>query len=243
MATPAYLSASANSTTYAAQINQFLGAHATTFIYTGVSLGGATTLGSGSVNTDGLYIAQEFVPGTAQTPGRFTFQMSLTGTPGPLTVSIQTSTGGAPSGTAVATTVVPYEYVPGTSMVVSIPLPCSLAASTDYWAVFNAVGDASDYYSLYKSNQTSGASTSTNGSSWTAQTYGLYYQRFDQSASPSTNMLHTYEDSGAKWTAWTWNGDYQVSELQEYIVAEGSGNYFWSQRTFTYFSESLVTVA
>jgi hypothetical protein len=232
-----------NSTTYAAQVNQFLGAHATTFIYTGVSLGGATTLGSGAVNTNGLYVAQTFVPGTAQTPGRFTFQMSSTGTPGALTVSIQTNSAGAPSGTTLVSTVVPYQYVPGTSSVVSIPLPCSLLASTTYWAVFNAVGDASDYFSLYKSNQTSGVSTSTNGTSWTAQTYGLYYQRFDQSASPSQNVLHSYEDSGAKWTAWTWNGDYQVSDLQEYIVAEGTGNYFWSQRTFTYLAESLQTVA
>lgn len=241
MGTPAWIGATPSQPQLAAQVNQFLGTHAATFVYTGVSLGGQTTLGSGSVSTFGQYIAQAFTPGASQAPGRFTFSMSVTGTPGPLTVAIHTDNAGAPSSTALATTVVPAQYVPGTQTVVSIPLPCTLTASTPYWVVFNAVSDIADFYSLFKSNQTSGVSTSINGSTWSAQTYGIYYARFDQSA--VLPLLHTWEDSGARWTALTENASSQPTSLKEYTVAQGTGQYVYSSRSMTYSSSNLVSVA
>lgn len=239
MTTPAWIGATTGQPPLAAQINQFLGTHATTYIYTGVTLGGATVLGSGSVTSNGLYVAQAFTPGSSQSPGRFVFSMSVTGSPSPLTVSIQTSSGSAPSGTALVSTTIPAQWMPGTQTLVSVPLPCSLTASTTYWAVFNAVGDASDYYSLYKSNQTSGVSTSTNGTSWASQTYGIYYARYDQSA--VLPLVHTWTDSGARWTTVASNTGNQPTNLQEYTVAQGSGQYVYSNRAFTYSGTSLIS--
>jgi hypothetical protein len=115
-----------------------------------------------------------------------------------------------------------------------------VTASTTYWIVTTAVGDPSDLYSWSKSNQVSGASTSANGSTWTAQAYGLLYQVYDQSA--SGNLTHTWEDSGARWTGLTYNASNQITGLAEYTVAQASG-YIEANRTLTYTSGSLTGVA
>lgn len=230
MATPSWIAATPGQPPLANQVNQFLGTHAIQFVYTGVSLGGQTTAGTGSTATNGLYITQTFTPGTTQAPGRFVLTLARTGSPAPLTVSIQTNSAGAPSGTSVASTSVPSGYVPTGATAVSIPLPCSLTASTVYWIVLNAVGDASNFFSWSKSNQTSGVSTSTNGTSWTTQTYGCLYQRFDQSA--VAPLLHTYEDTGARWTTLVSGAGTALAGIDEYTVGQASG-YLQSQRTIT----------
>lgn len=240
MTTPNWIGATPNQPQLAAQVNQFLGTHAVTYLYTGVQQGGHATLGTGGVNSNGLYIAQSFTAGSSFSLGRIVLDFStVTGTPaGPATISIQTSSGGAPSGTALATVTVPPAYLSG---VVSVPLPCALVNGTGYWIVLSAVGDASDFVTWLKSNQTSGASTSTNGSSWTAQTYGLYYSYWDQSAVPP--LAHTWEDAGARWTAWAENGNNQPTALQEYTVAQGSGQYVYSSRSLSYSGTNLVSVS
>lgn len=240
MTTPAYLAASPGNLSQANQVNQFLGTHAVNYIYTGVSLGGGTVLGSGGVNSNGLYVAQEMTPGSTQSVGRMVITGSVTGTPNPLVVTMQSNSGSAPSGTVLATLTVPYNYFPATEAQVSLPLPVTLTASTNYWLVFNAVGDASDYYTFYKSNATSGVSTSTNGTSWTGQTYGIYYARWDQSV--VTPLLHTYEDAGARWTYITSAASQAFTGLQEYTVAQGSNAFVWSSRTYTTTSGNVVNI-
>lgn len=240
MTTPAYIGATAGQPSLANQVNQFLGTHPASFIYTGVSLGGSPTLGSGGVNSNGLYVGQEMTPGTTQAVGRMVLTASVTGTPGPLTVTLQTNNAGAPSGTVLASTVVPYNYFPAAAGQVSIPLPITLTASTAYWLVFNAVGDASDFYTLDKSNATSGVSTSTNGTSWTGQTYGIYYVRWDQSV--VTPLLHTWEDSGARWTYYTSASNQTLTGAQEYTVAQGTNNFVWSSRTYTTTNMNVVNI-
>ena len=241
MPTPAWIGASTSSPPLAAQINQFLGAHQATYLYTGASLGGQATAGSGAVNTNGLYVAQAFTPGSNQSPGRFLLTLAVTGSPAPLTLSIQTNIAGAPSGTALATTKVPPGFLTGSATSTSIPLPCTLASGVEYWIVAGAVGDASDYYSLSKSNQTSGVSTSTNGTSWTTQTYGILYSRFDQSA--VLPLVHTWEDFGARWTTFAFNTNGTPSKLEEYTVAQAAGDYVQSVRAFTYSGTSLTSIA
>lgn len=232
MASPTWLGATSGQLPASGQINQFLVTHPATIVYTGVSLGSAA-VGSGTVATNGLYVAMEFNPGTNQTPGRFVLTMSVTGTPAPLTLTIQTNTAGAPSGTVLATTVVPYDYLTGSATATSIPLPCSFTGGLSYWLVANAVGDGSDFYSFTKSTAGSGASTSTNGTSWTAQAYGLAYNRFDQSAVPP--LVHTWEDSGLRWTSFQSSADLPTG-FQEYTVAQGANQYVYSGRTIGYFS-------
>lgn len=235
-----WLAATSGQPTLAQQVNQFLGTHAAQFIYTGASLGGQNTAGSGSTSTNGLYVAQGFTPGSTQAPGRFVLTLSRTGAPAPLVVSVQTDASGHPSGTVLATTTVPSGYVPTGSTALSIPLPCSLTSGTPYWLVLNAVGDPSDLYSWFRSNQASGVSTSTNGTTWTAQTYGCLYLRYDQSA--VTPLLHAYDDAGARWAAFTTAaGTNLVTSLDEYAAGQ-AGGYVQAQRTLAYNVNLLSSV-
>lgn len=240
MATPVWLGATAANAAQAGQINQFLGTHSIMFLYTGVLLESQAVAGSGGINTNSLYLGQHFTPDANQAVGRVTLNLSVTGSPGPLTVSMQTTTGGAPSGTALAATVVPPGFVTGSSTAVSIPLPCSLTSGTEYWIVLNAVGDVSDYYTWFKSNQTSGGSTAAALPTWTAQTYGFLYAVYDQT--PTVPLLHTYEDTGARWTTVGANTNGTIGKLSEYTVAQASG-YIQSVRSFAYTSGNLTSIS
>ena len=237
MPTPAWLGATSGFNAYAGQINQFLGTHAVTYLYAGVETAIQPTYGSGAVNSDGLYIAQSFTTGASQSAiGYIEVEAAVTGSPGPIAVSVQASSGGAPSGTALVTTMVPKELA-GTPVSVMLPVT-GLTASATYWIVFAADGDASDYFSLYKSNQTSGVSTSTNGTSWTSQAYGLVYAVYDQSPVPP--LTGTWEDSGARWTSLAYNGSGQLTGLKEFTAGQSAAGYTVSSRALAY-ADGLVT--
>lgn len=239
--TPAWKGASTGSQPLAGQVNQFLGTHAATFIYVGASQGSSTTLAGTATNTNSLYIAQQFTPGSNQTIQRWILTLAVTGSPAPLTYTIQTSSGGAPSGTILSTTVIPKEYLTGVATAVSVPTAqTALTSGTQYWFVFNAVGDVSNFYSVSRTTAASGASTSTNGSTWTAQGYGLYYQRFDTTV--TGNLTHTYEDTGARWTTTTFNANATPNTLQEYTVAQAANDYVYSSRTFGYSGTVLTSL-
>lgn len=238
---PSWLGATSGQGAQAGQINQFLGAHAVTYLYAATQCAAQSTAGSGSVNSNSLWIAQSFATASGQTAvGRVVLTLAVTGSPSPLTVSLYASSGGAPTGSALVSTSVPKEFLTGSATALSIPLPATVTASTTYWIVTTAVGDASDLYSWSKSNQTSGASTSTNGTSWSAQTYGLLYQVYDQSASGA--LTHAWEDSGARWTGFGYNALSEITALREYTVAQSSG-YVESNRTLSYSSGILTGVA
>jgi hypothetical protein len=242
MTTPAYMAATTGSPPLATQVNQLLGAHAITYVYSGSLFASQSTTGSGAVDSNGLYIAQQIQTGSStSTIGRVVLTLSVTGSPAPLTLQIQPNSGGAPSGTALASTVVPPNWSTGSAAALSIPLPATgLAASTTYWIVARAVGDASDYFAFSKSNQTSGASTSTNGTSWTAQAYGLLFSAYDLSAIPP--LVHAYADAGARWTTWNWTGALPAG-LQEWTQGQTATGYLSSSRTLTYSGSSLTAVA
>lgn len=237
---PSWLGATSGQSAQAGQVNQFLGAHAVTYLYTATQKAAQSTAGSGAVNSNSLWIAQSFATAVGQTAvGRVVLTLAVTGSPAPLTVGLYATSAGAPTGSALVSTAVPKEFLTGSATALSIPLPATVSASTTYWIVTTAVGDPSDLYSWSKSNQTSGASTSANGTTWSAQTYGLLYQVYDQTASGS--LTHSFEDSGARWTGLTYNGFNQVTKLQEYTVAQASG-YVESSRTLSYSGASLTGV-
>jgi hypothetical protein len=241
MATPSWIAATPGFAPLASEVNQLLATHAFNCVYTGTLLGSSTTLSGSATNTNGLYIAQSFTPG-AQTAQRWIFTLAVTGTPTALTLSIQTDNAGAPSGTALSTTVIPALFVPGAAGQVSVPTaPVTFAAATQYWAVFNAVGDVSNFYSVSRTTAASGVSTSPNGTAWTGQAYGMYYQRFDNSVTGS--LLHTYEDSGARWTSLAWNATNTPSTVQEYTVAQGANQSFASSRAFSYTNGLISSIA
>lgn len=242
MATPAWIGATSGQPPLANQVSQFLGAHATTYLYTGVEFDHQATAGSGAVDSNGLYIAQRFTPSSNYTTGRVVLTLAVTGTPGPWSVTIQSNGAGVPSGTVLAgpTAVVPA-FLPASAAAVSIPLPgAALVSGTPYWIVAAPAGDASDFVAWSESNQTSGVMTSTNGTSWTAQAYGLLFQVWDNSAVPP--LAHTYGDGGARWTSWTESAAGEPTSVREYTVAQGSGQYVASSRALAYTNGALTSV-
>ena len=242
MPTPTWLAATSGQATKAGQVNQFLGTHACTLCYAGVLKASQLTAGSGAVNSNSLYIAQSFTTAVGQTTvGRVALTLAKTGAPAPFTVSLQASSSGHPSGTALVSTVVPPELFSGTPAAPSIPLPITgLTASTQYWLVINAIGDPSNFYSWSKSNQVSGASTSSNGTTWTAQAYGLLYGVFDGSA--TGQLQNTWEDSGARWTIFGYTAQNLPSVLVEYTAGQTATGYLASSRTLSYTSGQLTSI-
>ena len=241
MATPAWIGATPGSPPLAAQINQFLGTHASTYAYTGAEHDNQSTAGSGAVASDGSYVAQSFTAGATYAAGRVLVTLALTGSPPPLVVTVQSSTGSAPSGTVLAGPIsLAPGFVPASAGAVSIPLSWAVASGTQYWIVATAVGDGSDFYAWSKSSAASGASTSTNGTAWTAQSYGLLFQVWDSTA--VLPLVHTVDDAGARWTTLGTNANSQVSSLNEYTAAQ-SGSYVSSSRSMAYSGSQLTAVA
>lgn len=242
MATPNWIGASTGSPQLAAQVNEFLGTHAATYVYTGTSFSSQGTVGTGGAATNGIWIAQSFTTGASTTTiGRVRLNVSYTGSPTPVTIGIYATSGTAPTGSALVSTVIPASYFTPTGATMSIPMPyAGLAVSTGYWIVVMAVGDASDFYSFNYTTQTSGVSTSTNGTSWTTTAHGLIYNCFDQSVIQP--LAHTWEDGGVRWTAYAVNSVNQPTGLQEYTVAQAANDYVYSSRSMAYTNQDLISV-
>ena len=243
MTTPAWIGATSSYPPLATQANQFLGTHAATLVYQGTLFSSQTTAGSGTVASNSLWIAQSFTTGASTTAvGRVVPVLAITGVPAPLTVQIRANSAGAPATTALVTTVIPPNWANGSPSAQSIPLPVTgLSPSTTYWLVMQPAGDASDFYAFSKSNQTSGVSTSTNGTSWTVQTYGIEYSAYDQTATPP--LAHTWEDANARITSITSNANATPNSYEEYTVAQGTSQFVYSYRTLTYSSGALVLIS
>jgi hypothetical protein len=250
--TSTWLAATSGQLPKAQQINAFLGVHASTELFAGTLQASQTTAGSTSTSTNGLYLAQQFTTGAAQTAvGYVSIPVTTTTTTGAslatTTLSLYANSGGAPTGSALVSTTITAEYAnlaSGGTATVSViyPLPVTgLSVSTAYWLVVAAAGGASNSYTWYRSNQTSGASTSPTGTSWTAQTYGFKYSVYDQSAVGLLTAVR--EDSGARWTATTYTASSQVSTYAEYVVGQTAAGYSQSFRTLTYSNGLLTKVA
>jgi hypothetical protein len=248
---PAWLAATSGQTPLAAQINQFFTIHPTTELYAGVLQASQATAGSTSTSTNGLYLAQQFSTGASQSViGYVSIPVTTTTTSGSslatTTLSLYANSSGAPSGSPIVSTTVTAEYANQSSggtatKSVVYPLPITgLTASTSYWLVVAAAGGASSSYTWYRSNQTSGASTSPTGSVWTAQSYGFKYAVYDQTASGL--LTASWEDSGARWTTYTYNALSQLSTIAEYTVGQTTSGYNQGFRTLTY-SSALLTKA
>lgn len=244
--TPTWQAATSGQPPLAQHANQILGTHTVQVLYTGVEQASQSTAGAGSASSNGLWIAQQFTSGASQTAVGYvvltlTAGSSLGANLGPLTVGLYASAGGAPSGAPLVTTTVTAEYAAGAPSPLLIPLPAAVAPSTSYWIVTAPAGGATYSYAWAHSNQTSGASTSATGSAWTAQSYGLLFQVWDQA--PVLPQVGTREDGGARWTAQTVNGSGQITMLAEYTAGQTTGGYLQSVRTVTYSGNDMTGVA
>lgn len=252
-AVPNWLGATAGQPPLATQVNQLLGPHSVAYLYAAVLAASVTTMGAATTGTNGLYLAQSFTTGVSQTAvGYVAAPISTTATSGsalqPTTLGLYANSAGAPSGSALVSTTVTAEYANlstgGSSNVFTVfPLPATgLSPSTTYWLVLAAAGtSSSNQYTWFRSASASGVSTSTNGSTWTAQAYGFRYSVYDQTSSGL--LTASWEDSGARWTANTYNANGAESSYAEYTVAQGSNQYVQSFRSLSYTGGILTGVA
>lgn len=242
--TPTWQAATAGQPPLARHVNQLLGTHAFTVLYTGVQRAAQFTSGSGSTASNGLWIAQSFTSGSSQTAVGYVV-LSLTagsglGTNlGPLTVSLYANAAGAPTGSPLVSATVTAEYAAGAPLPLLIPLPAPVTPSTTYWIVTAPAGNATYSYAWARSNQTSGAATSTNGTAWTGQSYGLLFQVWDQT--PVLPQVATWEDGGARWTAQTSTSTRQITTLAEYTAGQTAAGYLQSVRTLSYSGGTSIT--
>ena len=247
MATPNWLAATSGQLPKAAQVNQLLGTHNVLPLYPALRKANQSTAGSGTTQTNGLYIAQSFTTAVGQTQiGYVVLTVSttggFTGLLPPTTLTLRPNNAGAPSSTILGSTTVASEYVaagPATSI---IPMPVSgLTASTTYWLVLSATGDSTHHFNWSKSNQTSGTSTSPDGTTWTAQTYGSLYEVWDQTIS-GFNVILTWEDSGNRWVWLDYNGNGTLNKIAEFTAGQTTTGYMQSFRTLAYTGTTITTV-
>jgi len=247
VSTPAWLAATAGNRALPGQINQLLGAHTSTWLYQGALQSEQATGGTGYQSTYNQWLSQTVTTGAAQTAiGVVYLQVATVGGSlttsviAPLVVELYASLGGQPTGSVLATATVNDLYVSNAPYWVAIPLNVTgLAASTPYELVIPSVGTATAYYAWHQSNQTSGAATSSGGTAWASQAYGLMYQAWDQSA--TGNLQFLYDDDGARWTQLVYNAAGLVTQINEYTLTQ-SGGVFYSSRALTYSGGSLIGV-
>ena len=248
MATPSWLAATAGYRTLPGQLNQFLGAHASTWVYAGTQRAAQST-GSGTyASSSSTYLSQTFTTAVGQSAiGQVWLQVSTVGgsptaaTIPPLTLSLYASFSGQPTGAALASTTVSEQYVYAAPFWLPVPLCATgLTAGANYALVASAAGSGSAYYVWQHSNQVSGAATSPDGATWTTQGYGLMFQVFDQS--PGGQVQFLYDDSGARWARFTYDALGRVATIAEYCAVQGAAP-LSSTRTLTYTSGMLTGVA
>lgn len=238
MAVPPWQSPVVGAQALAGHVNQLLGTHPTTYLYQGV-LQASSAGGTGTASSSGTWLAQRFTTGSSQTAvGYLAFASAVTGSPAPWTVSLQADAAGQPSGTALASVQYPKELA---ATVTAALVPSACTASTQMWIVAEAVGDVSDYFTWAKSSAGSGAMTSPDGVTWTAQSYGLRYVVYDQSTVPP--LIGIVEDSGARYTLFGWSGTGEPVLVEEFTSGQTQGGYSVSARTLTYSGGMLTGAA
>lgn len=252
--TPTWQAATSGQPALAGHVNQFLGTHGSTILYDAVQQAGNTTTGSTSTNSNGIYIAQSFTTGASQTAIGYIIAPidSPTTSSGsvlaPTTLSLYANSAGAPTGSALVSVTVTAEYAyiaggsGGSDTRVVFPLPITgLTANTQYWLVLAPAGNSTNHFTWFQSTAGSGASTSTNGTTWTTQAYGLRYQVFDQTASGLLKCI--WDDAGARWLAFTRNSVSNIQLYPEYTAGQTTAGYVQSVRNLSYTNGLLTGVA
>ena len=242
-----------SNTALATDIDQFLGTHAVTYLYQGASqqTGAASTTGTLNTNTGAAtqWIAQPFTTGGSQTTlTRVELRFTIQGTGADLTIDLQTNNAGNPAGTLVSastTLIFPLDFLPGSVATVSFPLNATgLSTSTKYHIVVHGTASTTNYAKLDDGTTvTNAALTSANGSSWATAGKSLVFTTY---AGVNGNLIHTWEDSGARWSgleyANTGTTAAPPSKIREYTTATVA-TVGRSLRTMTLTSGALTSIA
>lgn len=243
MPSPTWYAAKAGQRGNSGQVSQMLLSHNTQFVYHGTEFSSQATTGSGTVTGTSLYVAQTFTTGSSTTTiGRINLTGFVTGAPSLLTLTIQANNGGVPSGAPLVTTMVPTSWLNTSNNTYTFPLPCTgLTVSTQYWIVVSWTGTTGNVYTFTQSNQTSGALTSTNGSTWTTQAYGILYGVYDQTL--SLPLIHTWEDDGNRITWLPTNAAGYIGSLEEFTQDPSGASGLYSFRNITYSGSFPVSIS
>lgn len=255
MPTPTWNGATAGQQALAAQINNGLTTHAITYIANSAAFASQTTDGAASIGISATppgggftRLAQSFATAAFTSTGWAGIYAKKVGNGCDLTLKLFTNTGSVPNaqqGTVQVT--IPVDFWTTSTSVMFLPLPITgLSASTTYWLTLfagdvngNNAGDASNYIAVEKSNQVTGAAT-WGGASWTAQAYGFMFQVSNLTTAGQPRFV--WEDNGAKWTFFGYNGSAQIAQVNEYCAAQGTGQ-VRSLRLVTYLLGQPTTVA
>jgi hypothetical protein len=242
MSTPAWNAVVVGSPFAAGNINQFLGTHdVNAYIYQGVSTLDGVSSGTGTVYTNSgsaaQYIDQPFTTAVGQTTlTRIDIYVGANvGDGADTTIGIYADSGGAPTGTALASYVLPKEF--DLNGWVSMPFGLTgLSASTLYHILIEGTTDTSNY-SGFADGTTINAAAQTSptgiGGTWTTLGKELAY---NICAGTNGLLRNTIEDGGARWVGL----DYTAEKLT--TIREYNGT-FRSVRTLTYTGGILTSVA
>lgn len=230
MTVPTWAAALPGNTAYAGQVNQFLGTHSTQYAYAGTAGPGSYTGTTGSpVSLRTQSLAQTFTS-AGSTIGSIQIYLDHSGAGADVTVSLQTTSGGVPSGTIISALTLPAEwsYLSGYAGIV-LPFWATVSASTLYAIVIqtaaNQTMSTADYMTWYENTElSSGAYYLTPGGSWTAISgKSFYYVVYSQPSPVSSGIFAgTVEDAGARVTCCfdAFNGVYPY--FYEYTAAPSS---------------------
>lgn len=238
--TPVWQAAAPGYGANAGHANQFIGMHSAQFIYAGGTLRTSQATGNGFYTDSYTNLVSQTITTTSLQTSIGSIELQLNAVGGSptlplipsLTVSLYADLVGAPTGSPLASTILNGNTVYSAPFWVPIPLyVAGLTPSTTYHLVTSMVGTSSHYYTWQRSNQTSGAAVSTNGTTWTNQSYGMLYKVYDSNG--TGQLQYIYEDGGARWTQLSYNTNNTPATATEYTTGQGS-SYLYSGRTFNY---------
>lgn len=220
--------------------NQLLMTHQDSLFYQGNNSLSINQTITGTVSTaGGTWVAQK-VTATAAMNNAISYVTVFvsSGTPdgtlNPTSVQLYTDNAGAP-GTPIPPMMAltnEYTFEVPSAAVIPIGIVTGLVTGTPYWVVFKGVSSASLSYTFSNSNSAGfiPASTSTNGTTWTAQSYGLWMKFWTtDTTGPLTWVRHEIDTVGLG-TAWTTYyrtgtpGGY-TSNVFEYVPAQLTNKY------------------
>jgi hypothetical protein len=252
MPTPTWQAPTSGSVALAAHGSQLLGTHGFQSLYTATQRAAVVTNGATVTTTASTFLAESFTTAVGQTTIGYvtvpvTASTSTGTTTSTTTLGVFANSAGAPTGSAISSTTLTAEYAwnaagsGSQNVLVTYPLPTTgLSASTQYWLVLGSTSSTGNY-SWFRSAAASGASTSPDGTTWTAQAYGFRYAVFDQTVSGP--LVSTWEDSGARWTVTTYRTNGEINTFAEYTAGQTASGYLQGFRTLSYTTNALTGVA
>lgn len=215
--TPDWVGANAGSALFAGQVNQFMGGHQANILFQANIRAQSSTATATSTNQTctSLYVGIPFTTTSTQTTVGYISLNMICSNPGSPTTSLPITVGVYPdsgSNSPVITsplvlTTLTREFVFQAPYPLLIPIPVTgLTPSTKYWIVTTPGPNDGVNYRIVQATTTSGGvcSTSSNGTTWTAQAFGLAYAIYDQVPLSVQNLgssiVGTWEDGGQRWT-------------------------------------------